>query len=896
MKKSVLVVAVLMALVASGNTTWYRNCNTHSNGDYLKKLQYWNDENGKQGSGDVSATDDLVVTGEVDDATRLRTSGFAFQGNSLSIGEVGGVANELCHDSGAFTFANDGLKLYNGNWFINTSSKGKTDVFGPITVYSPEAASFNFHVGQDRYSNAVSRLSGPITGAAGTGLVFGNYGKGVTSATNTTFIFGNIDAYKGRLTARVKNPTDFSTGNYNVRLLLSPDTDSPTQLSIYQGCEVGVNGESGTAKIGSLEFFTGSGLRVSASNQSVPCLEVTGGYSQADVVRVRLANELPWLINGEKLPILRAPKSADFSASDFTLVGGDGVVTLTVRETDSARELCLESKNTGKLWTFKNQVTSSGAFIPGDLAYFQDLSGVAGEGAPGLNDMLVIPGGANNNYRARSNCGEFTGKSLQLGSGINGVDFVLDYSSVGTALKAAAGSGGFIFARGEIYFNSRSNFSIEGPVKVLSSTASEPFAFVYGNTSYSDRASRITGPIAGEEMARLTFGIPTGRKQADSAPRATFVVGDVTGYAGSLEACNYLGDNIGTNFGVRLLVEAQTTLARVSVAKAGEIGVSGEGALSVKSLEFKDTARLYVGGTNNTIGCMVARDDFVWGENIAVHLNALAQWSGYSKVPILVVPLSSKSFTADDVTLVKGANCLNQQFSLVVEEDEAAGTRTLYLGAVGVISQVAMLTGLHSSNGEPREENSRDGIQFSSLTNGASWSDGLPVHAGCHYYTDKSFHSLYEPDRVGPYEFPGFSLTLASGGRLFNSARIFQVPELICESGSTIQLSGEAGSGASRVTATNIVINGTVNAICHEERTLVLDGPLSGSGTLTCAGASGTSSTKANFELLGDNSGFLGRIVLDMLQKDPRYVSFDRKFSTLFVNSSSALGGGHGGV
>ena len=897
MKKTVLLnIAALTAAVAMGNTTWYRNCNMNtSNKAYLQKLQYWNNANGQAGSGDVSATDDLVLNGSIGSSNpgRLRTSGITFNGNSLSIGEVGGSANELCHDPGKFTFANEGVKLCNGNWFINGNGFGSFDIAGPMTVYSPVSAPFAFHVGQGQYSNAVVRLQGLLAGASDTGLLFGNYGKSLTSARCTTFKFSNVDEYAGSLTARVKSPLGLDDAAFDVRLMLPVGAKSSASVIVHEGCEVGVDGCSSVAAVGSLTLAAGSGLNLVTTTFDAPsCLEAAA-YSQEGVVQVRMSSTLPAIDFDDLLPILRAPKTATFTKDDFLLVGANGKMSLVVRETDTARELCLVNVDSRRHWVLKEQITSSGSYVLGDLSYFRTFDGETGKGAPTVEDCLLIPGDSDISYRLRTHCGSFTGYSLQLGNGTEGCDVVLDDSSRGRTLSFADGTGGLLLARGELFFNIAGSYTIAGSIKVLDETAADPFAFVYGNYTYSNKTSIVTGPIAGGAKARLSFGIPEKREKASSAPLTTFLVGDVAGYEGALEVCNFIGDNVGSYFGVRLLVDSQRTPASVKVQKAGDFGVSGGGELSVESLEFKDTGRLYVGGTNNAVGCVVARDGFSFSNGICVNFNATINGEGLQRQPILVTPLAADAFSVEDVVLEVGPRCLNGDLALAVEEDAQAGTRTLYAVAVGVVSQVLSLSGPHGQTpGSTVKESSRDWCYFSSLTNGPSWSDALPVHGGCHYYTMMAFHTLYEggTTRQSDYVFPGLSLTLGKGGQLFSSAKSFQVPELVCRDGSLVQLTMEAAN-ISRLVATNIVMQGNVQLVCHQGRTLKVDGPISGAGTLVIAGDKSTSNPKANFELCGDNSGYLGSIVLDMYQNDPKYTSFENLYPTLFINAGASLGG-----
>ena len=322
---AVLLVASLPTVSQGADKVWTRNTakSTKDSGQgtpAFTDMSYWVDEQGNVGSGSPTENDVFIFSG-----TRLRHkfSG-TFAGKSLQIGTDSSAA-DVCHDSGSPTFANDGLKLLNGNWWVNM--QGSPTIGGPVTVLS-ESRPFVIHYGQEKYIGYTATFSGTFSGGPNAWTLFGPHGSfksGSTTnphcASNTTFALSDISAYEGLIAVSslyANVGTDFGT-----RLKLG-SADSTARLLIGHGGSLATVRGTDVVTLSELSFASDAQLVVTR----------TGTYGHAlGLIRAQnnlsFERSLPVFMNTSiygngflRLPILSWPSSEGYDEEDFELVCG----------------------------------------------------------------------------------------------------------------------------------------------------------------------------------------------------------------------------------------------------------------------------------------------------------------------------------------------------------------------------------------------------------------------------------------------------------------------------------------------------------------------------------------------------------------------------------------------
>lgn len=889
-KVSAVAFVALCAVAAQANTTWYRNANMNSSSaNYLKQLSFWKDASGKEGTGSVSATDDLISNGRFsgNNPTRIRVPGLNFAGNSLQIGDDTNPC-ELVHDNAnnsTMAFVGDGLKLKSGSWWFN----GNNDftLSGPVMVLST-GTPFAFYYGQDQYSNHTAKITGALTGAEGTKLRCGMMSGG-TAARNSTYQFSDIDGFAGELIVSPASTKGGFEGNigkeFGSRVRIPAGTASACTLTVEGGGVIQVSTAAGVATVGNASFAAGSRLEVSCSATTAATLRVSGSCTVAPGTQVAIGTMGLTLYGTRRVPLLTAPAaSSSFTEDDFTLVkfagGENSTAALAVDVTETERTLYAvpDEAHENALWQMPETRSTISTNWFSDLKWWVDMNGEAGPAGtplPPTDDFLLA-----NSRRIRSHSMAFTGHSLQLGDASGYGEIVHDQR---------AGIHDFSFGDGDglklydghwwVNIGPGAHSTYSGPVRVLPGSTRVP-AFAFSQSQYSNGVVKITGPLSGESKARLRLGVHD-LQAASSAPNATFELHDMSAYHGELIVDGATARSLPDySTCLRLSTNGVSDCTVTLAANKGFVStVWSNGTATVGKLVFNAGTGILLNGADAGIGHVRVTDALTAPASgkIAVVWNNFFCGGSTNRLPLLTWPAAT-ALTEDDFELRTFRNH-NLGLSLSVEPEGAV--RTLYVNFTPMVRQVLSIEG----------SNVRDTFLASSMTNAACWSDGQLPHPGATYNSSMTLIAPYNGTGDEDLAFPGDGLYL-TGGNFFTALRSYVVPTIVCDGSTLCTTMYRPTECVLTLTATNgFVFQNNVVLRTHMGNTFVLDGNITGSGIICLNGNGPTGNPAAIYELNGDNSGYTGRILVDQTEKRSQYTSFDAKFTTLQVNDGSNLGG-----
>lgn len=189
---------------------------------------------------------------------------------------------------------------------------------------------------------------------------------------------------------------------------------------------------------------------------------------------------------------------------------------------------------------------------------------------------------------------------------------------------------------------------------------------------------------------------------------------------------------------------------------------------------------------------------------------------------------------------------------------------------------------------------SQDAGKGSRIEDATAWSNGMVPQSGYDYLvaptnaTEKE-KILRTPDtNCSTYTFPGDSLTIASNASLrCYVSKTFHIDDLRMLDGSAFY------EPKFNTTVTgNIDINGFVRIGTYSGMKLLLENSFTGSGTIDFGGNWIASNAIANYYLGGDNSGFLGKMLVRTAYQDGNIEpTLKDDYGLLYVGYAYNLGG-----
>ena len=487
--------------------------------------------------------------------------------------------------------------------------------------------------------------------------------------------------------------------------------------------------------------------------------------------------------------------------------------------------------------------------------------------------------------------GAFPGASLTLKSGC----------SLHTYLSGKAvmtfGSKGLFLDGGAIYLEWKPQ-EIAGDVTVNSTL----FDIL---NNYADTTFTLSGALHGASTAGLRFR----PWFATSTGYRVRLICDCSDYEGSVTVGGASGNPPTTLELGDSLAGALTINKNSSLVLAYETN-----HVSVGSLTFGEGTKLVIGGRwwkengayKGETGRIVATDSFSMTGPVTVETGCqvIVPDGVAHKVPILTVPLGSALDKDDFVFSPCLTNCV-QVGEFVVDEDEAAGTKTLCIAFEPVVLLETMDRGVgYSSATYP-----------SSLTDATHWSDGQLPHAGAHYLviapqgaTVNEFKfctedlrtrsgTVYDDIWRSDYddEFAGDSLSLGKNVCLAVLCKKFTVKKLRLLDGGGIQ---KGQWVTSPTLAGNVeVVSGTAYLGVMEGSTFNIEAPVTGSGALRLPGPLTSWSSRNGVAKFSDLSGFKGRmIVMEYAEQETgagkgHWPTYNESYQTLLVKDAKSFGG-----
>ena len=285
-------------------------------------------------------------------------------------------------------------------------------------------------------------------------------------------------------------------------------------------------------------------------------------------------------------------------------------------------------------------------------------------------------------------------------------------------------------------------------------------------------------------------------------------------------------------------------------------------ASGVVTFEFSGDAEIPADGLTNRLALVVAKKGGLDKTNFAIELSDALDPSGwYGKYGV----------------------------SLEVEEDETTGEQTLVAVFQPLVKMIYSDAGSKSS-----------GATRLAVTNAAAWSDGKLPHSGAHYLITsgvevtgkndgKAF--MFTATTNGTYFFPGESLTIASNANMYVFSDGFSVPVLRLMDGAALR-----GGQGHVVAFSNMVLvaeSGVVEfSVFGPGSQFNIYGDLRGSAEVRLGTQTLTSVPQGTNRFYGDNSEFVGTLVVSQYMGGASYSRFSGgKVQKLCLRKATDFGG-----
>lgn len=253
------------------------------------------------------------------------------------------------------------------------------------------------------------------------------------------------------------------------------------------------------------------------------------------------------------------------------------------------------------------------------------------------------------------------------------------------------------------------------------------------------------------------------------------------------------------------------------------------------------------------------------------------------RLSLLTVP-GSCDIATDDFELSENSS-LARFSRLSIAEDRDEGTKTLVLTRDAV---VALLKD-DSSNVVQSDKGSV------AVTNESYWSDKAVPHDNAIYCIDrKVFRTPWDPD--GSYLLKGTSWLLL-GSEFCVLSSLLEVENLLVMSGRETYISCQYTTRPTRLKGRVFMDDADLRLCAYAKGELVMNGEVSGSGTISCQGNNrGSGNPGGYYRLTGLNTNYSGKVRLTMEHVDGRSISFEEtestmRFNSLCVSDSRNLGG-----
>ena len=586
--------------------------------------------------------------------------------------------------------------------------------------------------------------------------------------------------------------------------------------------------------------------------------------------------------------------------ADGFRTGGKSGALFTVRFLVALSALLMCNRVTAKTWTLKSDGTNAQGLRDCE---WTDSDGNISKILNGEDDYVAEASIFVTSIEADgTSLNTFTGKSLRIGTVGSGKRRM--FKCYGG--KAWFKNDGLVLANGYLLVRyPNADNRLYGKI-TATATKSYPFVIDYmvdNIKNFSSDTVYFDGPLAGDGHILVR---PIGYNDKSYGRIGILnlsIDGDASGFTGGikLESVHLRVDPSFSWSGA--LCQAGLELPLGNMPASIEVGTNSilaangsPGVTSIKSLSLGNESELvfktFSGKTEN---------DFTYVTNASIFVSEAFSLDGKVKIKVedvgydfksgvpayrlglLTVPINS-NVSEYDFELAE-TDSLARFMKLLIEENPDDGTKTLVLSRESVVSLV--------------KGDSSNIVQYDvgsvAIADASCWSDDVVPHDGSIYCLHKKvFRTPWNPE--GSYRLKGTSWLL-SETEFCVLASLLEVEELVVMPNQETFISCQYTTRPTTLKGRVFMDSATLRLTAYAKGMLVIDGEISGKGTIVCEGNNrGSGNPGGYYWLAGRNANYSGKVKLTMDLVDGRPISFyeDKsvmKFNSLYVSDSLNLGG-----
>lgn len=489
----------------------------------------------------------------------------------------------------------------------------------------------------------------------------------------------------------------------------------------------------------------------------------------------------------------------------------------------------------------------------------------------------------------------FTGKSLRMGTA-GGTRRSLWYYGG----EAYFHNDGLELASAGIYirFPNTSN-RIHGKISVTASE-SKPVIIdhiVMDEQNHSEDTLYFAGPLSGDGYLEVepqgynnkNYGCIRNLNLSLEGAASEFT-GCITLKAFTLRESKYSWSGALCTSGLILPMGDMPASVRVS-SKCSLSSSSATNVCSVKSLDLEDGAELKFKVARKTVGenvyltndtiCVTESFNAKGKVHLKIEHDDYASGTPESVLTLLEVPSSSG---ISELDFVVSGDFYTKQAVLGFRHDYGRNVKSLVLAMKPI---VAMLK-------KDSSENVQENLGSVAVSDISYWSDSKLPHDDAHYYLKaKVFRSEWAPD--ASKRLKGLSWSLEKSSFCILSGELeLDLLRIVSSDANTLTCQYQTKP---TVLKSDVFVDSSNLKLCaYALGELIVDGEISGTGSITCIGNNRGSGNPGGFyEFRGFNTNYAGSVKVSMELFEDRPVSFEedprKRFNTLRVSDARNLGG-----
>lgn len=489
-------------------------------------------------------------------------------------------------------------------------------------------------------------------------------------------------------------------------------------------------------------------------------------------------------------------------------------------------------------------------YVADDLSYWARTEGGAvGSGAPTANDALVVL--ASRQLRLGTASKTTTCKSLTLGDGT-----AIGLITHDNGTQTFANDGLFMNNNTRYQANlSNARLTLAGKVTILADAAT-PAVFHQQQEKYAGTTLNVTATVYGDAGTGIAIGKVEG---ANASTNTTIAFTKLTNYKGSIDvAAGRYQQITDDNFGQKAVLSTMATPGSLSLSTPGCILALTNVSCVVQAanVSISSGCRLELqANAEGKCGKLVATSSLTLPSALDIRMVGYPQ--GSACYTLIEGPVGCNLDQVDFTLLGVPAVTPGPELKVV----KTATTESLQLAwPDGWVQMV-------KSDSKQKDT----GTGQSAMTNRLSWSDGQVPHDNAVYVIpgDSIFRTPYNSLLC---EFPGDGIVLTGigGGILYYGKGLSLDGYFKVSTGASVKVwTGQGAQNGDCLLKANLIqVDGTLNLGSYNKSSLVLDGPLAGSGEIVMDGVDGSSAYEGYYSFTNNAaSTFKGRLRVSLHQK-----------------------------